>query len=41
VDNKFKLHDNKIAKMITESLNKYSKEDHSKIEEVIRISFEN
>ena len=41
VDNKFKLQDNKIAKMITESLNKYSKEANSKIEEVIRISFEN
>ena len=41
VDNKFKLQDNKIAKMITESLNKYSKEAISKIEEVIRISFEN
>ena len=30
-----KILDDKIAKIITESLKKYSKEDHSKIEEVI------
>ena len=41
MDLKFKEHEknlyDKIAKIITESLKKYSKEDHSKIEEVIRL----